>query len=117
MSQRAVPSSTTQPMLRDGDSKVERWTVLTEAAAELVALVVTLEVLSVALAVEVVTAAVLLEFDDAVTVTTFSVTVFVPLDPQPATINPKAATTANAPITLVTIESLYRHKPTGRFQT
>jgi len=49
--------------------------------------------------------------------TIFSVTVFVPLDPQPATSSPTAANPANAPIALVTIESLYADQPTGRFNT
>jgi hypothetical protein len=59
----------------------------------------------------------LLEFDDAVTVTTFSVTVLVPLEPQPASISPATTSPANAPITLVTIGSLYTEQLTGRFQS
>src|SRR5579875_3235639 len=106
MSHRAVPSSTTQPMFRDGDSNVETWTTLIGAAAEVVVLV----------AAVVVAAGVLLELDCAVTVTIFSVTVFVPLDPQPARAT-ASATPANAPIALVTIDSLYRARPTGRFNT
>jgi hypothetical protein len=77
------------------------------AAAEDVALVV-----AVAL-VGVLAAGVLAALDEAVTVTTFSVTVFVPLDPQPARTR---AIPANAPITLVTIGSLYTEQLTGRFQ-
>jgi len=44
------------------------------------------------------------------------VTVFDPLDPHPAT-STTSANPVNAPIVLVTIESLYRDQPTGRFQT
>src|SRR5580692_8967986 len=36
MSQRAVPSSTTQPMFREGDSNVVRWTTAMGAAADVV---------------------------------------------------------------------------------
>ena len=45
-----------------------------------------------------------------------TVTVFDPLDPHPArsTTSPNPV---NAPIVLVTIDSLYRDQPTGRFQT
>jgi hypothetical protein len=81
------------------------------AAAELVVLVVAVVLLAV---LAVLAAAVLLELDCEVTVTIFSVTVFVPLDPQPAR---TTASTANAPITLVTIGSLYIEQRTGRFQS
>jgi len=98
-------------MFRDGDSKFVRWTTLTGAAAEVVVLVAA--VVLVGALVAVLAAGVLLELDCAVTVTIFSVTVLVPLDPQPAS---ASAIPAKAPITLVTIDSLYTVQPTGRFK-
>jgi hypothetical protein len=99
-------------MFREGDSNVDTWTTFIGAAAELAVLVVAAVLLAVLLAVLAVVA--LLELGCEVTVTIFSVTVFVPLDPQPAR---ASAITTNAPITLVTIGSLYTEQLTGRFQS
>jgi hypothetical protein len=115
MSQRAVPSSTTQPMFRDGDSNVLRCTTWSATAvAELVALadVVEPEGVTTALVLDALAADVVAALDDAVTVTVFAP----PLDPQPASATSKA-TPANPTIALVTIESLYREQPTGRFHS
>jgi hypothetical protein len=120
MSQRAVPSSTTQPMFRDGDSNVVRCTMWSAAAvAELVALAdvvepegVTTALVLDALVLDALPADVVAALDDAVTVTVFAP----PLDPQPASPTSKA-TPANPTIALVTIESLYREQPTGRFHS
>ena len=103
-------------MFRDGDSNVETCTTWSGAAAELVLFAVALDVVTAPVVLA--TVAVVEAGEElAVTVTIFSVTVFVPLDPQPATSSPTAANPANAPIALVTIESLYADQPTGRFNT
>jgi hypothetical protein len=106
-------------MFRDGDSNVVRCTTFVTSGTwisplpvlgnvALDAVVDALEVLAAAVVLDVLAAEVVAALDDAVTVTVFD-----PVDPHPAS---SSATPANAPIVLVTIDSLYREQPTGRFQ-
>jgi hypothetical protein len=115
MSQRAVPSSTTQPTFRDGDSNVVRWTTATGAAADVVDVATEL----VAAVVEVVADAAVVEDTDVEPLLPDAVIVTVvvpPLDPHPASPTASAnAIPANAPVALFTNDSLYTDKPTGRF--
>jgi hypothetical protein len=117
MSQRAVPSSTTQPMLREGDSNVVTCTTAIGAGAGTDVEDVTTEL--VAAVVEVVTDAAVVEAEDAEPVLPEAVIVTVvvpPLDPHPASPTANAnASPANAPVALFTNDSLYTDTPTGRF--
>ena len=116
ISHRAVPSSTTQPMFREGDSNVVRWT--TAVGADVVDVTDELVVVAGAV-VEVVTDAAVVEDEDAELLLPDAVIVTVvvpPLDPHPASPTASAnASPANAPIALFTNHSLYTDKPTGRF--